>query len=164
MTGLGVTNANIQVYIENIPPLAHYQTLKALVVMSAGEINTIAQQTGNHWRKIFNVYAKLCHQIDPGCATSWQQFRDNELLQAHSHQALLFSPPVLTNIEQQHITLIMGRTYAAKLGAAELCHWISPDFAINASKKLIICPYFDYRQLSNIKIEQLTGLIANLRK
>jgi hypothetical protein len=37
------------------------------------------------------------------------------------------------------------------------------DFAINRSLKIIVCPYFDYRQLSNIKIERLAELIVSLQ-
>ncbi|WDE00004.1 DUF6942 family protein [Thalassomonas actiniarum] len=165
MTGLGTANAVLKVYIENIPPLPQYQELSSLTAMKPGEIKTIADLTGNHWRKIFNVYAKLWQQLHPGCAGSWQQFRDEELLQAHSQQALLFSPPDFNcnsnGKDSEHISIIMGRTYAAKTGIAEHCYWLSRDFAINESKKLIVSPYFDYRQLSNIKIEQLAGLIRN---
>ncbi|WDE12774.1 DUF6942 family protein [Thalassomonas haliotis] len=163
MTGLGTAKAKLKVYIENIPPLPQYQQLDSLTAMAPGEIKTIADLTGNHWRKIFNVYAKLWHQLHPDCAASWQQFRDETLLQAHGQQALLFSPPDFTANTggNEHISIIMGRTYAAKIGIAEHCYWLSPDFAINETKKLIVSPYFDYRQLSNVKIEQLAGLIKN---
>ncbi|WDE06343.1 hypothetical protein SG34_005320 [Thalassomonas viridans] len=161
MTGLGTANAILKVYIENIPPLPHYRELSSLMAMKPGEIKNIADLTGNHWRKIFNVYAKLWHQLHPDCAASWQAFRDNELLQAHGQQALLFSLPEFNDNENQAVSIIMGRTYAAKTGLAERCFWLSQDFAVNEAKKLIISPYFDYRQLSNIKIEQLAGLIRN---
>ncbi|WP_281556074.1 hypothetical protein [Thalassomonas sp. RHCl1] len=161
MTGLGTANAVLKVYIENIPPLPQYRELSPLTAMKPGEIKTIADLTGNHWRKIFNVYAKLWQQLHPGCAASWQQFRDEELLQAHSQQALLFSPPEFNSHKSEHVSIIMGRTYAAKIGIAEHCYWLSQDFAINESKRLIVSPYFDYRQLSNVKIVQLAGLIEN---
>jgi len=162
MTGLGTANATLKVYIENLPPLPYYRELSSLATMKPGEIKNIADLTGNHWRKIFNVYAKLWYQLDPECAASWQVFRDQELLQAHGQQALLFSQPEFENCENKAVSIIMGRTYAAKTGIAERCYWLSQDFAINEAKKLIISPYFDYRQLSNVKIAQLAGLIGNL--
>lgn len=165
MTGLGATKATIKVYIENPPPLPYYQQLTSLVPMKNGEIKSIADLTGNHWRKIFNVYAKLCHQIAPDLATSWQTFRDNQLLQGNSQQALIFTAPIFSDIDPENnsknINIIMGRTYAAKTGIAEHCYWLSPEFAINETKRIIISPYFDYRQLSNIKLVQLAALITN---
>ena len=57
--GLGVQEAALQVYIANRPPLPEYEMLSKLQPMQPGDIARIAAETGNHWRKIFNVYAKL---------------------------------------------------------------------------------------------------------
>jgi hypothetical protein len=130
----------------------------------------IAEQTGNHWRKIFNIYAKLIFELYSMPEKSWQIFRERELLQQNCNQNLLFnlsSETILNNITTKNITtknitIIMGKTYATKLGFSECCHWLSPEFAINIKKRLIICPYFDYRQLSNIKISKLCQLIKSL--
>ena len=56
----------------------------------------------------------------------------------------------------------MGKTYANKLGLAEQALWLNEFFAINKTTNTIVCPYFDYRQLSNIKISQLANLIKKL--
>lgn len=167
--GFGTVSANIKVYIENIPPLPEYQQLEFLQQIKPDEISNIAHLTGNHWRKIFNVYAKLVFELNCYDFSSWQALRDNYLLQGHSNESLLFSPLTedqlaIDNLKdnQQTIHIIMGKTYAKKLKLDKLCHWLSEDFAVNESKKLIICPYFDYRQLSNIKISQLTQLIKQL--
>ena len=167
--GLGTVNANIKVYIENIPPLPEYQKLEFLQQIKPNEISNIANLTGNHWRKIFNVYAKLVFELNARDFLSWQELRDNYLLQNHSNESLIFSPLTkkqldLNNMvdQQKPIHIIMGKTYAKKLNLDKLCHWLSEDFAVNESKNLIICPYFDYRQLSNIKITQLTQLIKQL--
>ena len=177
LIGLGNSQATLRVYIENRPPLPHYENLNTLISLPVGEIKAIATQTGNHWRKIFNVYAKLLFALFTeksndesyeNC-TTWQQLRDEKLLQSHDHNCLLFSPPEF-DVEQENssnnandtIHLVMGRTYAKKLGLSESCFWLSTDFAINKTKRLIICPYFDYRQLSNIKIQQLVTLINSL--
>jgi hypothetical protein len=39
--------------------------------------------------------------------------------------------------------------------------WLDADFAIDSNNNLIVCPYFDYRQLTNIKIQQLVEIIAS---
>jgi len=87
-------------------------------------------------------------------------------LQAQSKTALLFSAPKLTpNKEIVHI--ICGKGYAkalinsGKLEANLL--WLDEEFAIDKENKLIVCPYFDYRQLSNIKIERLAGFLQSLK-
>ncbi|MDO6445585.1 hypothetical protein Q4493_07335 [Colwellia sp. 1_MG-2023] len=168
--GLGKPTAQLNVFIENTPPLTEYQTLQACRPMQVGEIKTIADLTGNHWRKIFNVYAKLAFELTPTKYKTWQDFRDCALLQNHSNENLLFNltpQEILQHVSNKpllsdNISIIMGKTYATKLGFSETCHWLSAEFAVNADKKLVICPYFDYRQLSNIKITQLCQLINAL--
>ncbi|MDG1751006.1 MAG: hypothetical protein P8I03_05005 [Thalassotalea sp.] len=190
LIGLGKPTAQLNVYIENIPPLEEYQSLAVCRPMQVGEIKMIADLTGNHWRKIFNVYAKIVFELRTPSYKSWQEFRDNALLQLHSNENLLFNLPIQTtlqnlllenippenvtpenlpaenttlkNISQNNISIIVGKTYATKLGLSQECHWLSTDFAINTEKKLLICPYFDYRQLSNIKITKLCQLIKSL--
>ncbi|MGJ8694125.1 MAG: DUF6942 family protein [Thalassotalea sp.] len=165
MIGLGDKQAQLIVYIENKPPLECYQDLSMLNPINKGEIKLIADKTGNHWRKIFNVYAKLCFELNPYGFPDWQTLREQHLLQHNSAQALAFSPPnwPQTPTDNSAVHVIMGKGYATKLGIAEQLTWLNEFFAIDEQRKLIICPYFDYRQLSNIKITQLVGLINNLR-
>jgi hypothetical protein len=160
LIGLGNKQAYLKVYIENRPPLAEYQCLQEVRPLISEEIANVVQQAGNHWRKIFNVYAKLIFAIEPIGFSTWQQLRDSHLLQDNSEQCLLFSPPIFNSVRDIHI--VMGRTYASKLALSDDCYWLTPEFAINEHKQLIICPYFDYRQLSNRKIAQLVQLIRPL--
>ena len=162
MQGLGNNKASFRVYIENIPPLERYQNLQITRPMEQGEIKMIADETGNHWRKIFNVYAKLLFDINPRTFSTWQQLRDNYLLQNSGHEALLFSPPEFNEAPSPILHIIMGKSYANKLGLADSAFWLNDCFAINKQKRIIICPYFDYRQLSNARITQLVGLIHSL--
>ncbi|GLX79589.1 hypothetical protein tinsulaeT_29290 [Thalassotalea insulae] len=161
---LGDSAANIRVFIANRPPLTPYQQLCHFRPIQHGEIKNIAEQTGNHWRKIFNVYAKFIFELKTPAFNSWQHYRDRQLLTKDSNTALIFSKPKLTttNMKEPVINIVLGKTYATELGLAEQCQWISPDFAINHSLGLIISPYFDYRQLSNIKITQLCQLVKQL--
>lgn len=165
--GLGDVNAHLKVYIDNRPPLEQYQQLGNIVPIVANEISEIGRLTGNHWRKIFNVYAKLCFELCPKNFNSWQALRDQHLFQQNSDQALLFNQAsfhqVIKQSSSNDIHIIMGRTFASSLinnnqFSADLL-WLNEEFAINKTYKIIICPYFDYRQLSNLKISYLVKLI-----
>ncbi len=170
--GLGCTRFTIAVYIGNKPNMLEYQQLKFITPVIPDEINTINKACGNGWRKVFNVYAKLLYALDKKhfgfseFAPTWQKYRDSFLLQSNSKVALLFSPPhPEKNNEPLHI--ICGKTYAKHLlTTGQLVAnfiWLDDEFAIDKTQKLIVCPYFDYRQLSNIKIEKLAGLLKELK-
>lgn len=158
--GLGDVNAQFNVYIANRPPLDEYQYLCTLKALQQGDIANIAQQTGNHWRKIFNVYAKLVFAVDAKDYSSWQSYRDDFLLSKGSGQALLFSRP---DVQKQGIHIITGRSYAQSLQLDAQLTPIDADFQMDINKRLLVVPYFDYRQLSNEKLIRLVGLIHQMR-
>jgi hypothetical protein len=157
--GLGDENARFNVYIENRPPLDEYEQLWCIKALEQGDIANIAQQTGNHWRKIFNVYAKLVFALDAKKNSSWQSYRDDFLLSKKSEQALLFSRP---DFQKQGIHIITGRTYAQSLQLDAQLISIDADFQMDIKKRLLVVPYFDYRQLSNEKLMRLVGLIQSI--
>nr|WP_232849845.1 hypothetical protein [Bowmanella yangjiangensis] len=163
--GLGDTNALIKVYIANRPmPYQHLSVCQPIVI---GDIAELGRACGNGWRKVFNVYAKLVFALQAqdiklaSGTPNWQHYRDNHLLQAGSATALLFSPPVLDE-QQQAIQIISGRTYANALNKQQSLglFWLTPEFAVNPRYRLFVCPYFDYRQLSNDKIGYLQSLLG----
>ena len=161
--GLGSAQASLQVYIANRPPLAEYETLDRLRPMSAGEIGHIASATGNHWRKVFNVYAKLVAELSPQRLQQdgirrWQDLRDRQLLQAGGQEALIFTPPDSTQ-RAEAVRLLLGKGYAQALGLTQQLHWLDTDFARHRPSGILLCPYFDYRQLSDVKIQRLVGYI-----
>jgi len=170
--GFGCQQFNLAVYIANRPNMLEYQDLSQLTPLARGEIFAIGQACGNGWRKVFNVYAKLLYALEPAdfsfskSAPSWQHYRDGYLLQQASHTALLFTPP---NLEKSVATLhiICGRTYAKHLlSTGKLSaqfEWLDDEFAIDKKNNIIVCPYFDYRQLSNVKIERLAVLLSELK-
>jgi hypothetical protein len=171
MIGIGDTECSfLNVYIANRPPLDEYSSLEQLKPLNKHEITFIAQQTGNHWRKIFNVFAKFMFsyftrqkiQLE---ASSWQDYREKNLLQLGSNLRLLFTKP---NLNENVVHVIMGKQYAIDLGYHEDLHTgmlrLDSDFVIWPEKKLIVCPYFDYRQLSNIKIDRLIDLVISINQ
>ncbi|MDO6705850.1 hypothetical protein Q4579_06465 [Photobacterium sp. 1_MG-2023] len=171
IVGLGCPEFQIAAYMEHRPDMPGMAELAQLQPAISGEIHCIGQACGNGWRKVFNVYAKLLYALDPTyfdyatSADSWQRFRDQFLLQAGSQTALLFSPPVLDlNRVPSRYHIIMGRTYAKKLIHQGLLNapltWLDHEFAVNQEHRLVVCPYFDYRQLSNLKIERLAAILA----
>lgn len=171
MIGLGDQKASFRVYVENRPKMQQYQQLFDCEALQAGDINLIYQHCGNGWRKVFNVYAKLLFALDPKLfhfptqADNWQQYRDRFLLQQASDTALLFDAPLLKP-KDSNIHLIAGRTHAKQLieqGLGCQLHWLNEEFAIDPANKVLVTPYFDYRQLSNEKIEFTAGLLSSLR-
>ncbi len=165
--GLGAKSGLLAFYIEHAPPLPPYQDCQQVLPLALGEVAHIGAQCGNGWRKIFNVFAKtlaagafLDHQITN--YERWQDYRDNQLLQSTSQEALLFSPPDLAaNRYQWHV--IAGRTYAKKLLRDHVFTnnlvWLDSEFAVDYERRLIVSPFLDYRQLSNIKINKLVNII-----
>tara|TARA_B110000046_G_scaffold155928_1_gene166474 strand:+ start:360 stop:926 length:567 start_codon:yes stop_codon:yes gene_type:complete len=181
----------IKVYLANRPPLPEYQKIPMVGDLPLGEIKRIGTETGNHWRKIFNVYAKLMYRLAEKTNdeillshSSWQQYRDHALLQLDSGTELHFSPtiiikaPRLEKLDAGAIHLVMGKAFAEEFLAATLANathdglaedpyrslqWLDNDFALHRTLNIIVCPYFDYRQLSNQKIETLVELIISLQ-
>ncbi|TQV89125.1 DUF6942 family protein [Aliikangiella coralliicola] len=157
LVGIGSQQARLAVYIANRPPLPEFTGLNDFRPMVSGEIKCIADLTGNHWRKIFNCYAKLSFLLDSNNYSSWQELRDNQLLQSNGNEQLLFSPPDIN--ESRIIKIICGRTYFKDLNLNISVDWVDSYFGLNFESKLIVTPYFDYRQLTNQRIEQLVDYI-----
>lgn len=172
-------------YIANRPAGARYQSLETYEPLLAGELQSIVANNTNHWRKALNVYAKVLWQLDwmrlndeqsvaNMSANSWQEYRDLHLLQSHSHEAMLFSPPDFTdakapNLKSAHgiarpiVHWVVGKTYAAALPLPALT-WIDANFAINLKYHLIVSPYVDYRQLTNERIEQFADIYQQVTR
>ncbi|WP_440056335.1 DUF6942 family protein (plasmid) [Pseudoalteromonas sp. T1lg65] len=168
--GFGVPRGKLAIYIEHPPKLDEYLNLNGLKALGQGELEFISNQCGNGWRKIFNVYAKILDAIawsDHNFTNhrDWQDYRDKSLLQAHSQEALLFSSPDL-QAENYDWHIIAGRTYAKSLLRDHIFTnslvWLDAEFAIDTENHLIICPFLDYRQLSNLKIKRLAALINEI--
>ncbi|ALO43904.1 DUF6942 family protein [Pseudoalteromonas phenolica] len=170
--GLGAEEGLIAIYVENPPSMSEYHNLQSVQSLSTGEIDIINQACGNGWRKVFNVYAKILAEWQHRDHhftnfKRWQDYRDKVLLQGHSQEALLFSPPNFSE-KNYKFHVIAGRTYAKKLLQDHIFTnslvWLDEEFAIDKVSNLVICPYLDYRQLSNIKITRLVGLLAELER
>lgn len=109
-------------------------------------------------RNLFDLYTLGHYKNLPA---SWQAYRDEHLLQADSNEALLFSHPEFTEDKSFHI--IAGKTYAASLELPSLI-WLDNYFAINQEYRLVVSPYPDYRQLSNLRITQLIEILGTFKR
>ncbi|WP_240220717.1 DUF6942 family protein [Rheinheimera hassiensis] len=168
--GFGDTTARIRVYIASRPPMTEYADVVTMQPLHRGEIELINCACGNGWRKVFNVYAKLLFALDTKQfaftqrAGSWQQYREQYLLQAGSNTALVFSTPDLQPAKEA-VHIIAGRTYAKALleqGLAAQLSWLNNEFAVDKHNRVLVCPYFDYRQLNNEKLAFLAQLISDI--
>ena len=173
--GFGTTTSTLNFYIANRPPITPFSELNTLYVLQKEDIGYIAKNTSNHWRKVFNVCAKFLfelehdtHQQSPWA--TWQAFRDESMFQTGSPYGLHFSTPNLsapnlsTPKEEQNkvIHIVCGKTYAQTLELPHLL-WLDNYFAISETHPIIVCPYLDYRQLSNARISQLVALTKNMQ-
>lgn len=180
--GLGSTGFDVAIYIANRPDIDHYSLLGSLQPMERGEVAYICARTSNHWRKVFNVYAKFIFELRDraymssiGPCLTWQEYRDSALLQAHCRETLLFSAPQIldNNVYSEPLKrellagapvvhIIAGKTYAQSLKLPFDLQWQDSYFAINKKHRVIVSPYLDYRQLSNARITQLVGYVKAL--
>lgn len=163
--GLGKSTSAFRVYIKNRPDYAPFDDCASVIPVEKGTLHEIGLRCGNGWRKVFNVYAKLLYALDyrslKDFHASWQDYRDTALLQKDSDTALLFSEPSRDD-SGTSVRIVMGKHYALALDLPEDVRWLDNEFAIGLQSRLIVCPYFDYRQLSNIKIIRLVELIGQL--
>lgn len=181
LSGFGSAHYDVAIYLANRPPIDHYPELNQLQALVPGELSHIVKHTSNHWRKVFNVYSKFLWALREGLVSqsqpSWQCYRDQTLLQHDCRETLLFSPPVFPPLPplssslvssavepcNKLVHIVAGKTYAQTLALPLDLHWLDSVFAISESTSLIVCPYLDYRQLSNARIERLVDLVRGLR-
>lgn len=165
MIGIGDKHSRLQVYIKNRPDFADLLQLQTVRPVEAQELKNIGDKCGNGWRKVFNVYAKflfaLKAEMHAGIAdyASWQEWRDQILLRENSNSLLLFSKPSVSRMDRDKVHLVMGKGWANECDFAQGVYWLNSDFALLDKHNLIVCPYFDYRQLSNQKIVYLCELL-----
>lgn len=159
VVGFGDTCATLKVFIGNRPPVDECASLQVLRPLSVGEISELGVSCGNHWRKIFNCYAKIAFTLDNQGYKRWQDYRDCRLLQRGSAEQLRFDRCLMGD---EGINIVCGRAHAQSLQLPDDLSWLEQDFAISAKQRVIVSPYFDYRQLSNVKIQRLCELIQAL--
>ncbi|MGN0921908.1 MAG: DUF6942 family protein [Cellvibrio sp.] len=171
--GYGTPQSLINFYIGNCPEFEGYSPPEKLVGMHHGEIAHIVANTSNHWRKAFNVYAKVMWELIqqspqlfpknhlPTSIDRWQVYRDEKLFTSNGSENLLFSgyQPPSKDLSKVHI--FTGKTYGLSQITSGLLQ-TNAHFWIDPKRRIIVAPYPDYRQLTNERISYLCDLIASL--
>jgi hypothetical protein len=160
LTGLGDTSPLLVICAPHFPPGIQPNPAQAISPLTGGELERLIREGGNHWRKVFTLYAKLLHGLTP-LEPDWQTCRDQRLLRSGSACALLFEHSCVP--EQEQLCLVMGQTFGRTEG------WLAGDqtlpaeqpFVQHPEQAVIVTPYFDYRQLSNARLDSLIQLIRD---
>lgn len=160
-TGIGVADYRLAFCINNRPLLDDYAEFDGMRAFSQGELHYLVSRCSNHWRKLFNVMAKVLfelgwHEQNQLKADTWQDYRDAHLLQPQSREALLFTPPPCSH---NRVHIVAGKTYGLSLPWSHPPTEVATGFFLVQKANAIISPYLDYRQLSNEKIGFLTQLL-----
>ena len=169
--GLGDPQATLRVYLANKPSLEPFAYPGEILPLADGDIAQINSHEGNHWRKIFNVFAKFLYELKFNGTddfSRWQDYRDVRMLQPGSGVALCYGPPALLEVDITALdstssrVILMGKQFAEECGffKTDGAKWPDSRFAMN-DNGVIVCPYFDYRQLSDERIRYLVSLIKN---
>ncbi len=130
-TGLGDASPLLVVCAPHRPPTLEPSQRKQLSPLSGDDLNQLVLAGGNHWRKIFNLYAKLLHGLTP-LAPDWQSCRDWRLLRSGSACALVFEQG--WRPEPGQLCLVMGQTYGRSLG------WLTSDQVLPAEHPFVQHP------------------------
>ncbi len=161
IAGLGCAKASLLLYTPHRPPLTRYQQLQGYQPAMPGECDQIIRETGNHWRKIFSIFAKLAqHLFYPN--ETWQAVRDTHLLTAGSHTGLVFQNRLVSPLQNATTTLhiIGGQAFAESFEQT----WRKPQRVAGNCKlqgsyeeegAVYRTPYLDYRQFTNAMIADL---------
>jgi len=158
--GLGAPQAKFIVYCANTPITA-LLIADTITPICYHDIEQINSNNGNGWRKIFNVYAKLLFEINPLEFQSWQDLRNEFLLQSHCDHQLVLNPASIPTKDANTIQILMGKTFASSHINAIDIQWMNPFMGKVINKNIYITPYFDYRQFSNAKIKKFVRLLLD---
>lgn len=144
----------LQLYIPHRPTMAEYENLQDIQPINNGDIDKIIIACGNHWRKIFVIFAKIASAIDDR-ELSWKTYLAEHLLQDSGSERLVFCEDLqfLDKEPASVIHIFSGKYCGDTAGHIQQCSEIAPGFFQNEKGQIFITPYFDYRQFSNAKID-----------
>jgi hypothetical protein len=159
-TGLGDPSPLLVICAPHRPPGYQSSPEQTISPLTDGDLERLIRDGGNHWRKIFTLYAKLLHGLTP-LEADWQTCRDRRLLRSGSACALLFEHSCVP--EQEQLCLVMGQTFGRAEGWLENDQTLPAEqpFVLHPEHAVIVTPYFDYRQLSNARLASLIQRISD---
>jgi len=171
LIGVGSRSPRIVLHIANRPPVDGFEDDidRALQISEAADI---IKQTGNHWRKVFSILAKISFALfDTGCKT-WQEYRDTKLLTEQGFEYLCFSELKQTALttsaqqelsEERSVSLVCGFSYAqTQLDFSSLIsHQNFEKLKWSELHYCLVTPYFDWRQLNNEMLAVVVKILAS---
>ena len=144
--GFGKESAKVILYIDKRPDLEFCEDLSNLEPLQSSELDLI-KATGNHWRKILNIFAKIAFAMNPKECETWQTYRDDKLLTKQGDEALIFKNSL---VYSEAIHLICGKSFFHEFDLEK-----NEFRAFNEAGKISFkgrvyrVPYLDYRQFPN---------------
>ncbi len=163
---IGSSNSKVVVLIHHFLPEGTARVGKECNALTNEWREQIIHAGGNNWRKIFNLYAKLAYQLTLASnrVSSWQDYRESLLLKDDGLFQLVCIgdgslKAQLATYSSDTLVLLTGKKCADAVGVLEKAIWLDTEFAQIEQRNWLVCPYFDYRQLSNTKLDVLVELI-----
>jgi hypothetical protein len=151
----------IILYLPNKPDVDLYKSKRQLKNLGVGEIQEIITATGNHWRKIFSIYAKISFGLTSFPVKTWQEYRDTVLLTKSGIELITFSRKILSKTDGD-IHVLSGKNHCLQFDLPlEKFKNLDVDGKILKYKNIYLTPYFDYRQLPNALVELIVKDIAS---
>jgi hypothetical protein len=176
LIGVGASLPRIILHIANRPPVDSFDAVNGEAdinrPLQISEAADIIKQTGNHWRKVFSILAKISFALfDTDCKT-WQEYRDTKLLTEQGFEYLCFSSlkqrnassSLATNIiEQTSVSVVCGFAYAeTQLDFPSLIpHQVFEKLKWSEQDHCLVTPYFDWRQLNNEMLDVAIKIVAS---
>lgn len=150
-----MNDLKLVLYLPTRPDLIKYEAKRVLRGLSIGEVPQVISLTGNHWRKIFSIFSKISHGLNPSKSETWQIYRDEVLLTSSGGEMITFSKKVIKS-SGMCIHIITGKGHCEKFDLPfERFKKIDVESKILHYQSIYMTPYFDYRQFPNQLIEAL---------
>lgn len=167
LIGVGSSAPRIVLHIANRPPLDGFEhdINRPFQLTEAADI---IQKTGNHWRKVFSILAKISFALfDTQCKT-WQEYRDTKLLTEDGFEYICFSElkdtrSQLDLTKHTSVSITCGFNYAqTQLDTSSLVsHHNFEKLKWSEQHHCLVTPYFDWRQLNNEMLSIAINIIKS---
>ncbi|NVJ61702.1 MAG: hypothetical protein HWE27_15010 [Gammaproteobacteria bacterium] len=188
---VGIESASLVLFVPHRPTAFNFHSDRKTQALDQKAMSHFLLHCDNHWKKIINCFAKISYDLYGQSFESWQSYRDTRLLTKNSQEQILFpdidghfperrrqntsiaseffysdhDEPIGTS--NKKVELISGLVTARKL-SIDLDSWDrTAEFFFRSDDSgnpyHIVTPYFDYRQLSNQKINRLLNLLTHLK-
>ncbi|WLQ11776.1 hypothetical protein O5O45_18780 [Hahella aquimaris] len=156
-TGIGDSRPLLILYTPHRPPMPQYEQMEGYRGGIPGETEVIIKETGNHWRKIFSIFAKIAQGLlFP--EEDWRVVRDRRLFTEGGATALLFQQRLLDLQTENRpaLHIIGGQQFSEGFSTLpQTPQALQEESRILRAGNVYLTPYLDYRQFPNALIATL---------